>query len=194
MDEEDNYLTVLHRLTNRGVWPVEFAPWALSVMDQGGIAIIPQEPYQSWAENLSPVRPLVLWGYTNMSDLRWRWGKRYVTLKQDPRTSLPNKAGFGNGLSWGAYFLEGYLFLKFAQHLSGVTYPDIGSSFEVYTDARFLELETLGPLALLSPQESVEHQEDWFVYRGISLEDTDESIWENVQPLVEEVQRKISKT
>ncbi|MEN3183833.1 MAG: hypothetical protein ABDK93_02435, partial [Atribacterota bacterium] len=41
MDPEGNHLTVLHRLTNRGVWPIELAPWALSVMDQGGMAIIP---------------------------------------------------------------------------------------------------------------------------------------------------------
>jgi hypothetical protein len=194
MDEEGNHLAVIHRLRNQGVWSVELAPWALSVMERGGMAIIPQEPYQSWSENLLPVRPLVLWGYTDMSDPRWRWGKRYVTLKQDPQSPLPNKAGFGNSLGWGAYFLEGYLFLKSAQRLSGATYPDMGSSFEVYADARFLELETLGPLTSLSPQGSVEHREDWFVYRGISLEDTDESIGENVQPLVEKAQREIQKT
>jgi len=185
MDDEGSHLTVIHRLTNRGVWPVELAPWALSVMERGGIAIIPQEPYQSWSENLLPVRPLVLWGYTDMSDSRWLWGKRYVTLRQDPKKTSPQKAGFGNRLGWGAYFLEGYLFVKYTPYLRGVPYPDMGSSFEVYTDHRFLELETLGPLARLEPGETVEHREDWFLFRDITCDGTEESIAENIQPLVE---------
>uniref|UniRef100_A0A7V4TI39 Uncharacterized protein n=1 Tax=Candidatus Caldatribacterium saccharofermentans TaxID=1454753 RepID=A0A7V4TI39_9BACT len=186
MDDEGNHLTVIHRLTNRGVWPVELAPWALSVMERGGIAIIPQEPYQSWSENLLPVRSLALWGYTDMSDPRWLWGKRYVTLRQDPEKTSPQKAGFGNRLGWGAYFLEGYLFVKYTPYLRGALYPDMGSSFEIYTDHRFLELETLGPLVRLEPGETVEHQEDWFLFRGVTCEDTEESIAENIQPLVEE--------
>lgn len=191
LDLEGNHLTVLHRLTNRGVWPVELAPWALSVMEQGGIAIIPQEPYQSWSENLLPVRPLVLWGYTDMSDPRWRWGRKYVTLRQDPRSTSPNKAGFGNSLGWGAYLFEGYLFVKYAPRLPGMSYPDMGSSFEVYTDHRFLELETLGPLVRLAPQETVEHKEDWFLFKGVFCEDSDESIDTFVKPLVEKALERI---
>lgn len=191
MDPEGNHLTVLHRLTNRGVWPIELAPWALSVMDQGGMAIIPQEPYQSWSENLLPVRPLVLWGYTDMSDPRWRWGRKYVTLRQDPEKASPNKAGFGNSLGWGAYLLEGYLFVKYAPRLPGLPYPDMGSSFEVYTDHRFLELETLGPLVRLEPQKTIEHREDWFLFKGVSCEDNDESIDTYVKPLVEKALERV---
>lgn len=191
MDPEGNHLAVVHRLTNRGVWTVQLAPWALSVMDQGGIAIIPQEPYQSWSENLLPVRPLVLWGYTDMSDPRWRWGRKYVTLRQDPKATSPNKAGFGNSLGWGAYFLEGYLFVKYAPRCPGFPYPDMGSSFELYTDHRFLELETLGPLVCLEPHKTVEHREDWFLFKGVSFEDTDEAIDTHIRPLVEEALRKL---
>lgn len=193
MDTEGNHLAVFHRLTNRGVWPVQLAPWALSVMERGGLAIIPQEPYQSWSENLLPVRPLVLWGYTDMSDPRWRWGREYVTLQQDPERTSPNKAGFGNSLGWGAYFLEGYLFVKCAPHHRGVRYPDMGTSFAVYTDHRFLELETLGPFTHLEPQERVEHREDWFLFKNITCKNTDESIKENIQPLVDEVLRRQKK-
>lgn len=190
MDPEGNHLTVFHRLTNLGVWPVQLAPWALSAMERGGIAIIPQEPYQSWSENLLPVRPLVLWGYTDMSDPRWRWGRNYVTLRQDPEKTFPNKAGFGNSLGWGAYLLDGYLFVKYTPYYHALPYPDMGSSFEVYTDHRFLELETLGPLVCLAPQKTVEHREDWFLFEGVSCEDTDESIDAIIKPLVEEALQK----
>ncbi|MCX7667628.1 MAG: hypothetical protein N2Z84_01695, partial [Atribacterota bacterium] len=146
MDENENHVRVIHRLKNHNLWSVELAPWALSAMTPNGMAIIPQEPYQSWSENLLPVRPMVLWGNTRMDDPRWRFGNKYVTLKQDPKNTNPNKAGFGNKQGWGAYLFEDYLFLKIAPYKAGACYPDMGCSFEVYTDHRFLELESLGPL------------------------------------------------
>jgi hypothetical protein len=191
MEADENRLRIIHRLKNHNLWPVKLAPWALSAMTQRGMAIIPQEPYQSWSENLLPVRPLSLWGYTRMDDPRWRFGNRYVTLKQNPEISAPNKAGFGNRQGWGAYLFEEYLFVKIAPYRFGAPYPDMGCSFELYTDHRFLELESLGPLTLLEPQETVEHVEYWFLFKGVKAEDTDESIDRNILPLVEESLKKI---
>jgi hypothetical protein len=37
----------------------------------------------------------------------------------------------------------------------------------VYTNRRFLELETLGPLALIPPGEASEHIEEWEVLTGL---------------------------
>jgi len=191
MDEIENYIQVIHRLKNHNLWEVKLAPWALSAMAKGGMAIIPQEPYESWSENLLPVRPLVLWGYTQMDDLRWRFGNKYVVLKQDPEKIAPNKAGFGNKQEWGAYFFEDYLFLKIASYKRGTRYPDMGCSFEVYTDHRFLELESLGPLQILEPQETVEHVEHWFLFQGVKIENADESIDRNILPLLRESFSKI---
>lgn len=191
MDENENHVRVIHRLKNHNLWPVELAPWALSAMTTNGMAIIPQEPYQSWSENLLPVRPMVLWGYTRMDDPRWRFGNRYVTLKQDPKNTSPNKAGFGNKQGWGAYLFENYLFIKVAPYKAGTCYPDMGCSFEVYTDHRFLELESLGPLVNLKPQETVEHIEHWFLFEGVKMENTDESIDQNLLPLVQKVLSKM---
>lgn len=184
MDEMENYLRIIHRLKNCNLWEVKLAPWVLSAMAKRGMAIVPQEPYQSWSENLLPVRPMVLWGYTRMDDSRWRFGNKYITLKQDPEQKIPNKAGFGNKQGWGAYVCGEYLFLKIAPYQMEAKYPDMGCSFEVYTDHRFLELESLGPLKVLKPQETMEHIEHWFLFQGIKLEDTDESIDQSVLPLV----------
>ena len=47
LDETGSGVTVLHRLTNRGKAAFELAPWALTIMNGGGTAIVPQEPYAS---------------------------------------------------------------------------------------------------------------------------------------------------
>ena len=45
LDQKENSVKVLHRLINKNLWEIELTPWALSVMANGGRAIIPQEPY-----------------------------------------------------------------------------------------------------------------------------------------------------
>ena len=48
-------------------------------------------------------------------------------------------------------------------------YPDLGCSFETFTNADFLELETLGPLATLEPGASLTHTERWAAHRGVQI-------------------------
>ena len=38
----DNKFKVEHSVTNKNLWPIEFAPWALSVMAPGGVCAVPQ--------------------------------------------------------------------------------------------------------------------------------------------------------
>ena len=45
--------------------------------------------------------------------------------------------------------------------MNDVTYPDYGVSFETYTDKGILEIETLGVLKDVQPNEKVEHIEHW---------------------------------
>ena len=51
----------------------------------------------------------------------------------------------------------------------GELYPDLGSNFEAFTNAEFLELETIGPLKKLSPRATIVHDEVWVVFSGVSL-------------------------
>ena len=55
-------------------------------------------------------------------------------------------------------------------------YPDCGCSFETFTNADFLELETLGPLTRLHPGETVTHTERWAAHRGVHV-----SQWDDVE-------------
>lgn len=167
--------TVRHRLFNAGLWPVELAPWALSVMAPGGRAVLFNEPYAPHPEALLPVRPLVLWAYTNMADPRWSWGRRTMALRQDPQRAEPQKAGVRSTSGWAAYELDGHVFLKKAPFDPGARYPDFECNIEVFTNAEILEIESLGPLTRLAPGGGcVEHVERWFLFRATLGESDDE--------------------
>ena len=95
---EGSGLHIHHRLTNGNLWAIDVAPWALTVMNGGGMAILPQEPHRSWDEYLLPARPMVLWYYTDLSDPRWSFSKKYITLKTDSERTEPQKIGIANKL------------------------------------------------------------------------------------------------
>lgn len=180
---DENKITITHRLTNKNLWAVELAPWALTVMAPGGRAILPQEEYRSHPEYLLPARPLVLWHYTDMADPRWIWGTKYIQLRQNPDAETKQKIGIKNTLGWAAYCLNGEMFIKRYGFDPDAIYPDLGCNTEVYTDADILEIETLGPLASLQPDASVEHVEQWSLHKMVVGEDESE-IDEKILPLV----------
>ena len=118
------------------------------------------------SEYLLPARPLVLWHYTDMSDPRWVWGRRFIQLIQDPNRPDPQKIGFLNRRGWAAYALHGMLFVKRYDALEGATYPDYGCNTETFTNADMLEVETLGPLTRLPANGgAVEHTERWSLHK-----------------------------
>lgn len=179
LDPEADRLQVAHRLTNLNPWPVELAPWAITMMAAGGVAIVPQEPFAPHPDHLEgpeaargrasylPARSLALWSYTRLDDPRWVFRDRCILVKQDPAAASPMKFGAGNRQGWCGYFLDGEMLLKRFPWISGARYPDEGCNNEIYVDADMLELESLGPLASLPPGESVEHLETWSYLRGL---------------------------
>jgi hypothetical protein len=75
-----------------------------------------------------------------------------------------------NKQKWAAYQLNNQLFVKQFDYLEGALFPDYNSNNEVYTQADFIELETLGPLERLNPGQSAKHVERWELRRqGIDL-------------------------
>lgn len=151
---------VEHRIANEGEQSIELAPWALSVMAPGGECVFPQEPHVPHGESLLPVRPLVLWSYTEMDDPRWTWGRRIVRLRHD-RARGPQKVGARLSAGVAAYTLDGFTFVKRFACIAGATYPDMGCNFEVFTRHDMLEVESLGPVGVLTPGDVVEHTEHW---------------------------------
>lgn len=179
-------VTVTHRIYNHGLFPLEYAVWAMSMMAQGGQAITGFPPRGKHPAVLPPTNPLVMWAYSDLSDKRWTFTKKYMGLRQDPANDDPQKLGLFNPRTWVAYLLHGELFLKQAQADPAREYPDFGCSFETFTSADFLEMETLSPLTKVPPGGSVAHVEHWNLYRNAKLESfTDANLDRLLLPLLQ---------
>lgn len=180
-------VTLTHRITNLSAWRVELAAWALTVMRGGGTVIIPQEPYGPHPEHLLPARTLVVWPYTDMSDARFRFGRKLILVRSDARAAGPQKIGVGNKRGWAAYLVGETLFVKRFGYEDGASYPDAGCNNEVFTAGSFIELESLSPLNALEPGEAVEHVERWRLFAGIEIGEGDEGLYDVVAPLAARV-------
>ena len=51
----------------------------------------------------------------------------------------------------------------------------MGSSYETFTNERFLELETLGPMRTLQPGDSMDHLEVWTLHRPVLVDHWNDS-------------------
>ncbi len=182
-------VTVTHRIRNLGAKATKMAPWALSVMANGGKAILPLPPRAPFsADRLLPEGVMALWCYTDLGDPRWRIGTKYIQLQQAQDSAGPFKEQMGgifNPSGWGAYFRNGHLFVKKARPEVGAKYPDFGCNFEVYTDPHSLELETLGPLRNLKPGETAEHVEHWWLFKDIEAGEGESWIDSVIVPAVQ---------
>jgi hypothetical protein len=178
-------VTVSHRITNRSLFPLEFAPWVLTMMAPGGTAITAFPPRGKHPINLEATNPLVMWAYTNLADKRWTFTRKYLALRQDPNNAEAQKLGLFNRDTWAAYLLNGEAFVKRTTADSTQTYTDFGCSFETFTNNEFLEIETLGPLTKVSPGQTVAQVEGWTLHRNVQLPAlTDDDIDRVVLPLL----------
>jgi len=155
---EGTAVTMVHKSTNTSNTPQEYALWTLSVLAPGGISVLPVPNRET---GYLPNRVLSLWPYSNMNDPRVFWGKDYITLRQDTTAETPFKLGLSNEAGAAAYLNRGVCFVKKYDHVMGGNYPDFGVSYEGYTNAKFLESETLGELKTVAPGETISHTERW---------------------------------
>jgi hypothetical protein len=155
-------VVITHRLSNHGLFPVTCAPWAITQLKTGGVAILPQSREQT---GILPNRSLALWSYTNLSEPNVSWGKNYILLHAN--LNAPFKVGFPNPRGWLAYWLNGTLFVKRAKYEAQSAYFDLGSSTECYCNDQFIELETLAPIGTINLGASTTHVETWELYGGV---------------------------
>jgi len=171
-----------HRLQNQSAVPVELAPWAITQLRPGGVAILPQTVAPADKHGLLPNRHFALWPYTQINSPYISWGDRYICVAATMQGGAL-KIGFPNPAGWLAYLVADTLFVKRASYQFGADYFDGGCSSECYGNPRFLELETLGPRVTLGPGESVTHRETWSIWGGISPPLDEEAVDELVADL-----------
>lgn len=160
-------VVVTHTLHNRGLWPVMTAPWAITQLRKGGVALLPQSTQEVAGNPTLPNRTLAIWPYADMGGDYFTWAKDYVLVRSNMKEGAL-KIGFPNPREWLAYWNEATLFIKRAEYSPSAPYFDFGSSSECYCNPQFLELETLGPSVTLQPGSKTEHRETWEVYADIS--------------------------
>jgi len=183
LDPEQPRAVVLHRLINHNAGEVEIAPWAVTVCQGPGRAIIPQEPYIAHEAKLLPGRTMTLWNYTDMHDPRYTWGTKYVQVRCDPANNVAQKIGFQNTTGWAAFYRDGELFVNRFAFDPRATYPDLGSNIETYTGSDMLELETLGALVRVPPTGKAEHTETWTLHK-VTLGEDDAALDNRLPALV----------
>jgi hypothetical protein len=155
------------------------------MMTQGGVGITGFPPRGTHPKDLPPTNPLVMWAYTDLSDSRWTFTKKYMMLRQDPKNASPQKLGHFNPKTWSAYLLATDLFIKRCSADPSLPYTDMGCSFETFTNDQILEQETLGPLVKLSYGAVVEHVERWTLHKNVRIAAwTDEELDKVLLPLI----------
>jgi hypothetical protein len=176
-------VTLVHRYTNIGDAPTDLAPWGVSVMAPGGIEVIPlpaKRPHPGSPKNARSAADfaanqlMAIWPYLDFRDPRWRFGSKFITLRQDSGRG-PTKLGLAHKLGSVGYLNAGTLFVKWFEYRAGQIYPDDGVNLETFTNEDMLEIETLGPLIALDPGQSVEHTERWELFDGMAVSSDDES-------------------
>src|SRR5438552_3792447 len=70
--------TVTRIIYYRALLPLGFSAWATSMMAPGGIAITGLPPRGKHPDVLSATNPLVMWAYSDLSDKRWTFTKKYL--------------------------------------------------------------------------------------------------------------------
>ena len=168
MAPESAEVELIHRITNEGVWPVELAPWAITVFEPGGKAVVPLP--EGDHEELQPDRSVTLWPDANPGDDRLEWVDDHLLVRQDDDEEI--KVGASGAEEWTAYVNDGHAVVKSFEWDETASYPDMGCGIEVFTIPIMLELETLGPKVTIDTDETVEHIETWTLVDDVAVPET----------------------
>lgn len=152
-------LTVRHRVENHANRSQEFALWAMTMLELGGIALVPHDATPLNGAIYTPNRLLVGWPYTSFTDER-------LTLRPDllaweATRGTPWKIGTFSRPGQVAYARDGVILDKRFEPIVDASHADGGCNVEIYSNDRFAEIETLSPLTAVAPGASVEHVEHW---------------------------------
>ena len=153
---------VRHTLTNRRGEPIRLASWAITQLPIGGTAVLPLPDLPVDPEGLQPNAEVVLWPYSGVTDTPFELRERLLLM--DATRDEATKIGTSLDRGWLAYIRDGLVFVKRASSVAESEYLDRGAAAQCYCSADFVELETLGPVATLQPDEATSHDETWQLF------------------------------
>jgi len=150
-------ISVSHRIKNCGLWDIELAPWAITMLAPGGIA---RMPLGGEGGGLLPAGRLVFWDYTDLADPRLTFDKNCAIIKQADDKPLKIGTFAKKGIHYTLPWANFHKFVEPDEFIDG-EYPDFGCNYEIYTDKNMLEAESLGALRMVAPGNEVVHTEIW---------------------------------
>lgn len=156
----DGTLLLLHSIRNVTDKDITCASWGVTTFDGGGKGELLFDGGQPGAYN--PQRKISLWGDSCLSDERVLFASDRIFVTHKP---LAQSYKIGLYSHSGLAFMEnkGQKFcLSFEADAEG-TYPDGGCNFELYLDKHVMELEALGQLRTIKPNEQNTHWERWAI-------------------------------
>ena len=174
IDEKGTRVSVTLKVTNIGKEATELAPWGPTVMAPGGVEIIPQPPHRNHPAaptnakspaDFAPSQQIILWPYFDFTDSRWTMCSKYLLLRQDANKG-PTKLGLAHRMGWVGYLNQGILFVKRFGYVEGASYPDMGTSYQTFTNEDMLEMETVGIFGSLARTDA-ELSETWELFSKV---------------------------
>ena len=163
LDPEEAVVKIHHRLTNHNSSPIELAPWAITMLRPGGVGCIPLKTNLEDEFGLQPNRQIVFWPYTEVNSPSLKLTDKALSVRANMNKGAL-KVGSPNPIGWIAYSNSDMLFVKESVFQADKEYLDRNASSQIYCNLDLIELETLGPIVVLEPGESVDHGETWRIY------------------------------
>jgi hypothetical protein len=163
--EDRPAVTIMHTLENKGLWEVELAPWAITQLALGGVAVLPTGAPPD-ASPYTPNRQVALWSYSSWDDDRLHINDLFWFVDGKSRDRA-FKVGYSNTAGWIGYRVDDLFFHKHFDPQLDRPHSDSQCNAECYVYNRFIELETLGPLVRLAPGQKLTHREVWFIEKGV---------------------------
>lgn len=155
----DGAWTVDHSITNGSGAPMTLAPWAITQLPLGGRMVVPSS---TGATGPQADRALVLWPYTDPGDARMHLRSDTVVV-DTVATGQRLKIGVAPGRGRASYARNGTVLEKHVDIDADAVYADRGAAIQVFLSDGFCELETLGPLREVAPDDVATHRERWIV-------------------------------
>ena len=179
-------VTIGHRLTNRTPWPLDLAAWALTIMNGGGMVIIPNEPYKSHDEALlpdarhchvglhRPVRPTLDASAASTSG-----------CAPTPALNAPQKIGVANRRGLGRLPPDRHAVRQAGGLGRHRRVPGLRRQHrDLHLRRTSSSSRRWGRSARCAAAAAATHEERWSLFKGVSAGTTEASLDAALQPLV----------
>jgi len=164
MGEDATDIMVVHSAKNCSKEKQNYALWSITMVNSGGVEIIPQNQDNSNA--LLPNRTISIWPYTDINDKRIFLGNKYLTVQHDDSIEKALKIGVNNVLGWASYTNGDYTLVKRYIHSPQAIYPDFGCSYETSVSNDYVEMDSLSPLYGIEPGAGIRHVENLSLFKA----------------------------